>query len=583
MNQQTVYFAKENFRGNDRTFGIRTDDRRQHMYVIGRTGTGKSNLLKSLALQDMKNGEGLAIVDPHGGFIEEVLSQIPENRISDVIYFNPVDTEYPIGFNVFEVPDPKFKHLVASDLLGIFTKIWANVWSDRMEYILNNCILALLDAPGTTLLGIPRILVEKDYRKYVLSYVKDPVVRSFWFNEYETWPDRYRQEAIAAVINKVGQFLSSSIVRNVIGQPKSAFNVFDMMNQRKILLVNVSKGRVGEDSAALLGAMFITKIQLAAMERVRIPANERKDFYLYVDEFQNFATDSFSSILSEARKYRLNLIIAHQYIGQLVTENSTRVRDAVFGNVGTMIVFRVGATDAEFLENEFTPEFEIQDLVNLPNYHTYLKLMVNGVASRPFSAVTIFAENLEQDQDSTEAVIKYTREHYARPVKEVEDEIENWARTISDSPGPVPATTPTRAPTSSRASEKPLKEERYTASCSVCGEPAHVNFKPDEKRPIYCSQCLKKVQAGEIEPIKIAAPSPVPPAVVIHKPVVPVISAGAPIVKNLGEKTLSLKDLAKPPLRRAPDIAGLKGALRAALGPQNAPSSALKPGEIAKL
>ena len=273
--------------------------------------------------------------------------------------------------------------------MGIFTKIWANVWSSRMEYILNNAILALLDTPGTTLLGIPRMLVDKNYRQTIVSNIDDPVVRAFWTQEYENWREQFRNDAIAPIQNKVGQFLSTSIVRNIVGQKTSTINIYDVMNEKKILLINVSKGRIGEDNAALLGAMFITKIQLSAMERVRIPEHERQDFYLYVDEFQNFATDSFANILSEARKYRLCLILAHQYIGQLVTDVSTKVRDAVFGNVGTMIMFRTGAEDAEVLEREITPEFMAVDLVGLPNYTVYTKLMIDGVTSRPFSADTL--------------------------------------------------------------------------------------------------------------------------------------------------------------------------------------------------
>src|SRR3989338_4054657 len=331
MNQEQdiVYFAKTDFRNRERVFGIKRTDRRQHVYVIGQTGTGKSTFLKNIALQDIKSGRGICIVDPHGEFVEEVLTMIPAERANDVIYFNPADSEYPIGFNVLEVPDinnPEYKPIAASSLMGIFTKIWANVWSARMEYILNNAILALLDNPGSTLLGVQRILVDKEYRK----------------QEYEQYEPRFRNEAIAPIQNKVGQFLSSSLIRNIVGQPQSSLNLYEAMNQEKIILVNVSKGRIGEDNSQLLGAMVITKLQLAAMERVRIPEEERKDFYLYVDEFQNFATDSFASILSEARKYHLNLVMAHQYVGQLVTDTSTRVRDAVFGNVGTLVVFRVG-------------------------------------------------------------------------------------------------------------------------------------------------------------------------------------------------------------------------------------------------
>ncbi|OGZ46578.1 MAG: hypothetical protein A3J55_02705 [Candidatus Ryanbacteria bacterium RIFCSPHIGHO2_02_FULL_45_17b] len=430
MESDIVYFAKTNFRNRERVFGIKRTDRRQHVYVIGQTGTGKSTFLKNIALQDVKSGRGVCIVDPHGEFVEEVLTMIPEERAKDVIYFNPADSEYPIGFNVLEVPDinnPEYKPIAASSLMGIFTKIWANVWSARMEYILNNAILALLDNPGSTLLGVQRILVDKEYRKQILSHVKDPVVLAFWTQEYEQYEPRFRNEAIAPIQNKVGQFLSSSLIRNIVGQPQSSLDLYDAMNQEKIILVNVSKGRIGEDNSQLLGAMVITKLQLAAMERVRIPEEERKDFYLYVDEFQNFATDSFASILSEARKYRLNLVIAHQYVGQLVTDTSTRVRDAVFGNVGTLIVFRVGATDAEFLEKEFEPEVTIEDLVGLPNHHIYLKLMISQVRSRPFSASTLPPLIVESTVRTANIVIDASRKTYARKREDVEEEMNRWS------------------------------------------------------------------------------------------------------------------------------------------------------------
>ncbi|MBI4119567.1 MAG: type IV secretion system DNA-binding domain-containing protein, partial [Parcubacteria group bacterium] len=377
--KDVIYFGRTDFRGGNRLFGVKRSDRRQHMYVVGKTGTGKTALLHNMVVQDIANGEGICVVDPHGEFVESLLTKIPKERVDDVIYFNPADDDFNIGFNILELPDVKYKHLVASGLMAIFTKIWSNVWSARMEYIMNNAVLALLDTPGSTLLGITRILVDKDFRQKIINNIKDPVVKAFWINEYEQWRDQFRNEAIAPIQNKVGQFLSTALIRNIVGQPKSTIDIFNIMNEGKILLVNVSKGRIGEDNAALLGAMIITKIQLATMERVRVPEDERVDFYLYVDEFQNFATDSFAGILSEARKYRLNLIIAHQYIGQLITDVSTKVRDAVFGNVGTMILFRIGAADAEFLESEFSPEFMATDIVNLPNYHVYLKLMVDGV------------------------------------------------------------------------------------------------------------------------------------------------------------------------------------------------------------
>ncbi len=424
--KDVIYFGRANFRNANRLFGIKRKDRRQHMYIIGKSGTGKSVLIENMVVQDIANGEGLCVVDPHGELIEHILAKVPVDRVKDVVYFNPADPDYAVGFNVLEIPDPRYKHLVAQGLMGIFTKIWSNVWSARMEYILNNSILALVDTPGSTLLGIPRLLVDKEYRQKVVSNIQDPVIKSFWVNEFEDWKDQYRMEAIAPIQNKVGQFLSTAIIRNIVGQSKSTIDIFDIMNTSKIFLVDVSKGRIGEDNSALLGAMIITKIQLAAMERVRVAEEERVDFYLYVDEFQNFATDSFANILSEARKYRLDLIIANQYVGQLVTDVSTKVRDAIFGNVGTAVVFRVGAADAEFLEPEFEPEFVIQDIVGLPNYHIYLKLMVEGVSSRPFSATTLPPFKVKTSDRVKEEITESSRKLYSRPRYVVEDEIRFW-------------------------------------------------------------------------------------------------------------------------------------------------------------
>lgn len=494
MPKDLTYIAETNFRGAKQKFGIRRTDRRQHMYVIGKTGVGKTGFLKNMALQDIENGQGLAIIDPHGEFVEEILESIPAHRIQDVVYFNPADMDYPVSFNIMDVADPKYKHLIASGLIGIFTKIWANVWSARMEYILANCILALLDTPGTTLLGIPRMLVDRDYRQKIINNLKDPVVKSFWVNEYEEWESRYRNEAIAPVQNKVGQFLNVSFVRNIVGQAKNTIDIEDIMNNQKILLVNVSKGRIGEDNAAILGAMIITKIQLAAMERVRIPEDERKDFYMYVDEFQNFATDSFVNILSEARKYRLDLIIAHQYVGQLVTDTSTAVRDAVFGNVGTMVSFRVGAADAEFLEQEFTPEFLQNDLIRLSNRDIYIKLMIDGITSRPFSARTVTINPIPKDDKKREEIIKTSRSKYARTKSVVEEEINSWAanREVSSSIQSF-----SKSPNKSSAPRQPDSTKLYDVKCSNCGKDTKVIFEPVAGRPVYCKSCLKKMKAEE--------------------------------------------------------------------------------------
>lgn len=477
-NRDITYFAKTNFRNSDNIFGIKRKDRRQHMYVLGKSGTGKSVLLSNLIVQNIQNGEGVCVVDPHGELVEEILHLIPEHRVKDVIYFNPADTDFHIGFNVIQLDDPKYKHLVASGLMGIFTKIWANAWSSRMEYILNNAILALLDTPGTTLLGIPRLLVDKDYRQMIIGNLKDPVVKAFWVHEYEQWREQFRNEAIAPIQNKVGQFLSTSIIRNVVGQPKSTIDIFNIMNEGKIFLVNVSKGRIGEDNSALLGGMIITKIQLATMERVRIPEEDRKDFYLYVDEFQNFATDSFANILSEARKYRLNLTVAHQYTAQLENKDGSKVRDAVFGNVGTMIIFRVGADDADFLEKEFEPEFTAQDLVNLPNYNVYLKLMIDGVTSRPFSATTLPPINIDLSKGVKEKIIESSRNLYTKPNKEVEDEISRWSGMLQVGEG----------------------DAKYKADCSNCQKSTMVPFEPKEGRPVYCKECMFKIKNGELKP-----------------------------------------------------------------------------------
>ncbi len=496
MPKNLTLLAKTNFRKADQIFGIKRADRRQHMYVIGKTGVGKTAFLKNMALQDIENGEGLAIIDPHGEFVEEVLDSIPPHRVQDVVYFNPADTDFPVSFNVLEVADPKYKHLVASGLIGIFTKIWANVWSARMEYILANCILALLDTPGTTLLGIPRILVDRDFRQKIINNLKDPVVKSFWINEFEEWSPSYRNEAIAPVQNKVGQFLNVSLIRNIVGQAKNTINVDEIMNSGKILLVNVSKGRIGEDNAAILGAMIITKIQLAAMERVRIPEDERKDFYMYVDEFQNFATDSFTNILSEARKYRLNLIVAHQYIGQLVTDTTTAVRDAVFGNVGTMVSFRVGASDAEFLELEFTPEFLQNDLISLPNYNIYLKLLIDGVTSRPFSAKTLAPDAAFKEHKNRDKIIKISRENYSTLVADAESGITKWAGNMEIQDVLVNPEAP-RAARAAGKSQGRVQDDGtklYDATCANCKKATKVIFEPSPDRPVYCKSCLKKIK-----------------------------------------------------------------------------------------
>lgn len=471
-NQDINFFAETTFRNIRRKFGIKTDDRRRHIYVIGKTGMGKTVMLKNMAIQDIQAGRGIGFVDPHGEAAEELLDFVPESRINDVIYFNPADLDYPIAFNIMEEVDPEYRHLVAGGLMGVFKKIWPDVWSARMEYILNNAILALLECPGTTLLGINRMLSDPEYRGRVIEKITDPVVKSFWTQEYARYTQRLEVEATAAIQNKVGQFISAPLIRNIIGQTTSSINMREIMDSRKILILNLSKGKIGEDNSRLLGALLITKLQLAAMSRVDIPEEQREDFFLYVDEFQNFATESFVNILSEARKYRLSLILGHQYITQM----DEKVRDAVFGNVGTIIAFRVGAEDAEFLEREFAPEFTANDLVNLGKYNIYLKLMIDGLAGRPFSAVTLppFPKG---EVSYKERIIKASRERYGTERKIVEERIAKWAGVWMAKPAPVPL----------------QQRTLYDARCSICGKDTKVVFQPDGKRPIYCKSCRKKL------------------------------------------------------------------------------------------
>jgi hypothetical protein len=417
-----VLFGVSSFRNQDVNFGIKMDDRRRHMYVIGKTGMGKSELLKNIAIQDIQDGRGLAFIDPHGDPVEDLLDYIPPERAKDVIYINPADMEFPIAFNVMEHVDYDKRHLIADGMMAVFKKIWVDAWSARMEYILNYTILALLEVDGSTLLGINRMLAEKDYRKFVVDQVKDSEVKAFWTQEFAKYTDKFASEATAAIQNKIGQFVSNPLIRNIVGQSHSSFNVREAMDQQKIMLVNISKGRIGEDASRLLGALLITRIQLAAMSRVDIPKYDRKDFVLIVDEFQNFATSSFANILSEARKFNLSLVIAHQYVAQMEEE----VADAVFGNVGSIVAFRVGAEDAEMLEKEFAPEFTVEDIVNLGKYHIYLKLMIDGVASRAFSARTLPPIPAPSTVMARQDVMALSRQQYGRARAQVEEAISGW-------------------------------------------------------------------------------------------------------------------------------------------------------------
>ena len=422
-----TYFAQTTFRERFVKFGIKRIDRRQHMYLVGKTGTGKTTVFKNMIVQDMQNGEGVAVLDPHGDLVKELLDFVPAERVNDVVYFDPSDTERPVGLNLLELHDPSQKNLLASGLLDAFKKHFIDVsWGPRLEYLLNNAILTLLEVPGTTLLGITRLLSDKNYQKYIVYKMKDPVLREFWEKEYTqmmTNP-RLHTEAVAPIQNKVGRFLSSSTIRNIVGQRTSSLDLDAIMNEGKILLINLSKGKIGEDNANLLGSLLISRINFAAMQRVNIPESERRDFYLYADEFQNFASGSFASILSEARKYRLNLHLTHQYTAQLPES----MQDAVFGNVGTMVLFSVGAPDAVILEKEFMPYFTAEDLISLDKYHLYLKLLVDGMTSKPFSAISLVPPEGQTYQG--QAAVTHSRDIYGRDAAEIEDKIKRWSERV---------------------------------------------------------------------------------------------------------------------------------------------------------
>ena len=411
-------FGITNFRGINHQFGMLRYDRSRHVYIIGQTGAGKSGTLELFALSDIYHGHGYAIIDPHGDFAVNNMRFIPGSRLKDVVYFNPADTAYPLGFNPLEVTDPNMKTNISSEVIGVLKRMFGESWGPRLEYILRYTILALLDHPNTTMLDITRMLTDKKFRKEVLATCTDTVVLQFWNVEFASWNDKFQAEAIAPVLNKVGAFTANPVIRNIIGQPKSTFNIRKIMDEGKILVVNLSKGLIGEDNAAILGSFMVTKIQLAAMSRSDIPnVEDRRPFYLYVDEFQNFATDSFATILSEARKYGLNLTVANQYISQM---NET-VRDAVFGNVGTMICFRVSADDSPILAKQFEPNFEPIDLLQMHNRNFVINMVIGGEKTPAFSGRTL---NLPlPNADNSGRIIEHTRENYSRDRSEVENEI----------------------------------------------------------------------------------------------------------------------------------------------------------------
>jgi hypothetical protein len=430
--RRITYFAATHTRGKRDMFGIRATDRGKHIYIIGKTGMGKSTMLENMAVQDIQNGEGISFIDPHGATAERLLDFVPHERIKDVLYFAPFDTDHPIGFNVMEDVGYDKRHLVVSGLLGAFKRIWVDAWSARMEYILQNTLLALLEYPDSTLLDVNRMLTNKNFRAAVVEKINDPIVKAFWVEEFVNFTDTYAREATPAIQNKVGQFTANPLIRNIVGQSKSSFDLRKMMDEKKIFIVNLSKGRMGETSAALLGSMLVVKIYLAAMSRADEPSARMQQlphFYFYVDEFQSMMNEAFADILSESRKYKLALTLANQYIEQM----EEKVRDAVFGNVGTLVCFRVGPFDAEVLTTIFEPIFMAEDLVSLGIGQIYLTLMIDGVGSPPFSAETIPPIELPP-VSYRDDVIRNSRALYTRPRAETEALIAKRQRDFAIAP-----------------------------------------------------------------------------------------------------------------------------------------------------
>jgi hypothetical protein len=456
---QISAFGVTNFRGISHQFGMLRYDRSRHVYIIGQTGAGKSGLLELFALSDIFHNQGYAIIDPHGDFAINNMKFIPGSRLNDVIYFNPADTAYPLGFNPLEVTNPNQKTNISSEVIGVLKRMFGDSWGPRLEYILRYTILALLDRPETTMLDITRMLTDKEFRKETLGYCRDTVVLQFWNVEFASWNDKFVAEAIAPVLNKVGAFTANPIIRNIIGQPKSTFNIRQIMDEGKILIVNLSKGLIGEDNAAILGSFLVTKIQLAAMSRSDIPdVRDRRPFYLYVDEFQNFATDSFATILSEARKYGLNLTVANQYISQM----SETVRDAVFGNVGTMISFRVSADDAPILAKQFEPDFESIDLLQMHNRNFVINMVIGGEKTPAFSARSL--ELPPSQADNTPHIIEHSRRMYSKSREDVEREISdiimpnrNQKKQATPKPNPQTNSQPNKAQPSANSGEVVLQ------------------------------------------------------------------------------------------------------------------------------
>ena len=560
---QITYIGKVDYRNKMTKFGIKPKDRTKHMYVIGKTGTGKTTFLENMIVQDIQNGNGVAFIDPHGESAEKMLDYIPEWRLNDVIYFNPSDMQFPIAFNPLEDPGPEKRHLVSDGLMSVFKKVWPEAFSGRMEYILNTTMMSLLEYPDSTVLSINRMLTDKDFRKRVVASVTDSAVKNAW-DELMKWDDKRWSEAVAALINKVGQFSTNPVIRNIVGQPQSTFDFRKAMDERKIIIINLSKGMIGEQNAPLLGAMLITKIYLAAMSRAELPAHvlaKTAPFYFYVDEFQNFANESFASILSEARKYKLCLTVANQFIAQM----EETIRDAVFGNMGTTAAFRVGPLDAEFMERVFAPVFTQEDLQNIAFGQFYITLQIDGMGSKPFSAQGL-GPITPLEISLREKVIEMSRANFARPKEVVEELVREFfgyakkdgAKTIQSIPvgqpqannQPLPPQRPTlREYQKNEVPKKPSTAPRAYAMPRPPERTQSVQKNaPVSAKPAKTSESLQNL-LGKLDTMTVLPDDPVvtKQPVVIHAP--KIVSDTKPEVKS-EIKTEAKTNLTDPKLSR---------------------------------
>ncbi|UFX83281.1 helicase HerA domain-containing protein [Candidatus Absconditicoccus praedator] len=411
------------YKNESSKFGIKNEDKFKHMYVIGKTGMGKSTLLSNMIRSDFVSNKGTAVIDPHGDLVETLLQYVPSWRSNNVVLFDVTDYEYPIGFNILQYQTEEEKNLVVSGIVSTFKKLYGDSWGPRLEYILRNVILSLVEYPNATLLHLIRILKDKNFQEEVLEYVNDPIVLKFWREEFDKWQDKFKDEAIAPIVNKVGQFLSSPIIRNIFGQPQTSLNFRKIMDEGKILLINLSKGKIGEDNANMIGSFIVTKFQIDSMSRADLAFEDRNDFYLYIDEFQNFATESFESILSEARKYKLSLVVANQYISQI----DEKIKNAIFGNVGTIISFGLGYDDSKIISDQFKNIITPQEIISLPKFKAYAKLAIDGVTYDPFSMETFPLPKPQQGEDTKQKIIKQSRQRYGKEKEKLEAYIKQWS------------------------------------------------------------------------------------------------------------------------------------------------------------